>query len=170
VDFPTCFFVQQQGEQRVRKKCPNFQKISKKSPSRKRPKYYNKAQFENPKHLHQTTFETLKYLQQTMFWSCLFRWKWNKFASTKVAQKGTISLGYFMFSITRNPPNFQKLPNSKNGVNRKTGVKVQCLNYFDYFICFWREQDFWDFFLFWREIRFQTNFRSSCVSIMSIKS
>jgi hypothetical protein len=57
-----------QGDQKTRKKSPNFSKnIPKSCKVKKGQNIYNKAQFESPKHLHQTAFETLKYLQQTMF-------------------------------------------------------------------------------------------------------
>jgi len=65
-DKKTEFIVRMQGDQKIRKKSPNFSK----SPScqvKKGQNIYNKAQFESPKHLHHTAFETLKYLQQTMF-------------------------------------------------------------------------------------------------------
>jgi hypothetical protein len=57
-----------QGDQKIRKKLPNFSKNSPKSDLvKKGQNIYNKAQFESPKHLHQATFKTLEYLQQTMF-------------------------------------------------------------------------------------------------------
>ncbi len=73
---------------RFEKNSPNFEKVAQKvSKSKEGQNIYNKAQFESPKHVHQATFETSKYLQQTMFWSCLFRWKCNKFALTKSSLK-----------------------------------------------------------------------------------
>ncbi len=63
-----------------RKNLPNFSKIAQKvAKSKKGQNIYNNAQFESQKHLRQTTFETVKYLQQTMPWTCLLRWKFNKF-------------------------------------------------------------------------------------------
>ncbi len=82
------FTTEDQGDQKVRKKSPNFSKSRPKSLQvNKGQNIYNKAQFESPKHLHQTTFETLKFLQQTMFLNFLFGWKCNKFALTKSSQK-----------------------------------------------------------------------------------
>jgi hypothetical protein len=57
-----------QGDQKIRKKLPNFSKNSPKSRQvKKGQNMYNNAQFESQKHLHQTTFKTLEYLQKTMF-------------------------------------------------------------------------------------------------------
>jgi hypothetical protein len=73
---------------------------------------YNKAQFENPKHLHQTTFETFKYQQQTMYRNCLFRRKWNKFASTKSSPKSHHFFGlHHVFKNSKSHPIGEKLPN-----------------------------------------------------------
>jgi hypothetical protein len=58
----------QQGDQKIRKKSPNFSKNSPKSCQvKKSQNIYNKAQFESPKHLHQTTFETLNTYNKPCF-------------------------------------------------------------------------------------------------------
>ncbi len=57
------FTTEDQGDQKVRKKSPNFSKSSPKSFQVKTGQNLdNKAQFENPKPQHKTTFETLKFL------------------------------------------------------------------------------------------------------------